>query len=113
MRASGGMQSLHQRIGDLHGELLLDLQPSGKYINNTGHFRKPDHFALWNVGDVRLSNKRQKVMLTQRIKLDVFDKNDLTCIGLVDRIVNDVVQILSIPVGQKLQCTRRSIRSPL
>ena len=53
------------------------------------------------------------MMFAQRIKLDVFDQNDLACSGLENRPVDDLIEILPIALREKLQGARRAIgRAP-
>ena len=49
------MQRFHQRVCHLHGELLLNLQPAGEDVDDARDFGKADHFAVRDVGDVRLA----------------------------------------------------------
>ncbi len=42
-------------------------------------------------------------MLAHRIKLDVFDQNDLARFGVEDRAVNDLLEILPVAVGEKFE----------
>src|SRR5206468_9134881 len=45
-------------------------------------------------------------------KFDVFDQNDLACIGRKHSIVDNLLEILPIALGQKLEGTRRTVGSP-
>src|SRR5712691_6551077 len=65
------------RLGDLGGEALLDLQPPGKEFDETRHFAEADHFAVRDVGYVHLAEERQHVVLTQTKHFDVFDDDHL------------------------------------
>ena len=105
------MQRLHERVSDLRRQLLLNLQPPGEDIHDARNFRKPDHFPVGNVGNVRLADEGQKMMLAHRIKLDVLHENDLARVRSENRLVNDGVEILAITVGQKLVGFRRPDRS--
>ena len=40
------VQRLHERVGDLGGELFLDLQPPREDIDDPRDFREPDDFAV-------------------------------------------------------------------
>src|SRR4029077_17908525 len=56
--------------------------------------------------------ERQEMMFAHRVKLDVFDKNDLAGIGLEDRAVNHIDEALAITIRQKLEGTRCASRCP-
>src|SRR5712691_3997988 len=49
----------------------------------------------------------QEVMFAHRIKLDVFDENDLARVGVEDRIVHDLLDALSITLSEKLKSPGR------
>ena len=49
------MEGLHERVGDLGGELFLDLQAAGEDIDDARDFGETDHFAVGDVGDVGLA----------------------------------------------------------
>ena len=42
-------------------------------------------------------------MFAHRVKLDVFDQNDLARVRIENRVVDDVVQTLPVAVGQELE----------
>ena len=54
----------HYCIGDLLGHLFLYLQAAGEHIGNTRNLGKSDDLALGQLGDMRLADKRQQVVLT-------------------------------------------------
>jgi len=62
---------------------------------------------------MRAADKGQQMVFTQRIKLDVFDQDDLTRTGLENGPVDDLIEILSITLCEKLQGARRPIRGSL
>ena len=76
-RYSGGLEAAHERLGDLGSKVFLDLEAARENIDNARHLGKADHLAVRKVGDVRSPNEGKKMMLTQRIELDIFDQNDL------------------------------------
>ena len=93
------LQARHQRLGDLSGEILLDLQSPRVNIDNARDFGEADDFSIRNVSDVRAPDKGQKMVLAQRIELDVFDQDDLARFGIEDRIVDNVIEILPIALS--------------
>ena len=103
------LQYFHQRIGDLHSQLLLDLQPPGEDIDNARDLGQADYPAFRDIGDVRLSDEGKKVVLTHRVELDVFHENDFARVGIVDRAVNNFVEILPVSIGQELEGARGPI----
>jgi hypothetical protein len=50
------------------------------------------------------------MMLTERIKLNALNENDLARVGFENGIVDDFVEILPVTLRQKFQCARRAIR---
>jgi hypothetical protein len=60
---------------------------------------------------MRPSDEWKKMMLTEGIKLNVLDENDLARIRLKNGIVDDFVEVLSVPLREKFQGARRAIRS--
>src|SRR3954464_8004865 len=92
------MESLHERVGNLRGELFLNLQPAREDVDDARHFRKADHFAVGNISDVCFANEWQQMMLAHRVKLDVFYQNDLARVRSENCLVNDGIEILAITV---------------
>ena len=90
---AGRMQRFHQGIGNLNGQLLLDLQTTRENIHNPRDLGKADDFAIRDVGDVRPADERQQMMLAHRIELDVLDQNDLARIGIEDGAINNLIEI--------------------
>ena len=103
-----GCRAVIKRVGDLRGELLLDLQAAREDIDDARDFREPDHFPVRDVSDMRFADKRQQMMFAHRVKLDVFDEHDLARIRMEDRLVDDLIQILPVAIGQKLKGPRRA-----
>ena len=101
-------QTFHQCVGNLNRELFLNLQPARENIDNARDLGKSDYFPVRNVGDVGASDERKQVMLAHGIELDVFDQHNLARFRTEDCAVDDLVQVLAISVGKKLECARRS-----
>src|SRR2546428_176196 len=53
-----------ERLGDLDGEPLLDLQPAGEDVHQARDLREADHLVLRDVSDVGFAKKWEKMMLT-------------------------------------------------
>jgi hypothetical protein len=101
-----GLQAIHERLGDLGCKILLNLQTPREYIDNARHLGKTNHLPVWKVSHMRATDEGKQMMLTQRIKLNVFDQDDLTCTGFENGPVDDLVEILSITLCEKLQRAR-------
>lgn len=65
-------------VGDLGGEPFLNLGPFGVAIDEAGELGKASDVAvaLWEIGDVRLSEEGDEVVLADREKGDVADDDD-------------------------------------
>src|ERR1700730_2301641 len=59
---------------------------------------------------MRATDEWKQMMLTEGIKLDVLDQNDLARVRLENGIVNDLAQVLPITLCEKFQRARRPIR---
>ena len=108
-----GVQAIHERLGDLGSKILLDLQTPREYIDNARDLGEANHFPIWKVCDVRATNEGKQMVLTQGIKLNVFDQNDLTRTGLENGSVDDLLEILPIALCEELQRARCPIRGAL
>jgi hypothetical protein len=107
------LQAIHERLGDLGCKILLDLQAPREYIDNARHLGKANHFSVWKVSHMRATDEGKQMVLTQRIKLNVFDQDDLTRTGFENGPVDDLIEILPITLCEKLQRARRPIRGSL
>ncbi len=90
--------------------LFLDLQSTREHIHNPRDFGKANDFSVGNISDVRLADKRKQMVLAHRIKLDVFDENDLARFRIEDRIVDHLIEVLPITGSQKFECARCATR---
>src|SRR6266481_4621098 len=62
-----GLETFHERLGNLRGEIFLNLQTPRKNIDNACDFRQTDHFSVRNIRYVRASDERQQMMLAQGV----------------------------------------------
>ena len=60
-----------QRLADLAREPLLHLRPPPKVVTHPVELREPYHPPRGKVGDVRLADDGQEVVLTRRVERDV------------------------------------------
>ena len=109
-RHPAGCSASHERVGDLGGELFLDLQPAREDVDDARDLGEADHFAIGDVGDVRFADEGQQMMFAHRIKLDVFHHHDLARVGIEDRAVDHVLDALPITLGEKLERARGASR---
>ena len=105
-----GLQAIHERLGDLGCKILLDLQTPREDIDNARHFGEANHFPIWKVSNMRATGEGQQMVLAQRIKLNVFDQNNLTGTRFENGPVDDLIEILPITLCEKLQRASRPIR---
>ena len=61
----------HERIGDLRGQLLLQLQTTGKDLDRAGKLGKSRDATVGNVADGCLAVERQHMVFAQRVEGDV------------------------------------------
>src|SRR5712691_9721414 len=94
------LQARHERLGDLSGEIFLNLQTPRINIDNPRHFGEANDFSVWNVSDVRAPDEWQQMVLAQRVKLNVFDQDDFARVGIEDRIVDNVIEVLPIALSE-------------
>src|SRR5690606_17871194 len=80
-REALGLQHLHQRVGDLRGHPLLQLQPAREQVDDARELRQPQHALVRHVADGRLAEERQHVVLAQRVELDALDDHHLGALG--------------------------------
>src|SRR5216683_2394514 len=69
------------RLRNLRGQPLLDLQAARERFDEARYFAQADHFSVGDVGHVDLAKKRQKVVLAQAEHFDVFHDHHLVVGG--------------------------------
>src|SRR4051812_12057801 len=105
------LQFPHQRISDLHREILLDLEAPGKHIDDARHLRQTNDFAVRDISDVSFPDKREQMMFAHGVELDVLHQNDFARFGLEQSIVDEIIEALTITCRQELKRTCRATRS--
>ncbi len=90
---SFGPGEFHHRIGNLGGEVFLNLQAPGKDIDDTRHFGQTNHFAVRDLGHVTLTDKRQHMVFTHGVQLDVLNNDHLAVIAAENSDFHDPVQV--------------------
>jgi len=58
------LQRLHQGIGDLHCQILLDLEPSREHVDDPRGLRQTNDFAVRYLSNVGFANKWNQMVLT-------------------------------------------------
>src|SRR6188474_944209 len=66
------IQCFFNGIFNLYSQSFLDLQTPGKHINHSCNFTETGYPTIWDIRYMSLTNKRQHMMFTHTINLDVF-----------------------------------------
>src|SRR5439155_11696276 len=85
------------------GHALLDLQAARKHVDQPRDLAQSDYLVGRQVRDVGLAEKRQHMMFAEAEKFDVLHHNHLIVIYAERRAVEDVIHILMVAAGEKLQ----------
>lgn len=81
-------------------ETLLDLEATGKHVDDAGDFAETDYRTARNVGYVDCAVERKKVVLAERKDVDVADYYDFGMIFVEFGIAEDLLDRLSVAVCQ-------------
>ena len=74
-----GAERIFNCIGDFTGKPFLQLRAPCHGIDHTRKLGKPGQpAAVWQVGDMNLAEKWQKVMLAHGVKADIADDDEFT-----------------------------------
>src|SRR5271169_5434595 len=73
------------RLRNLRGEALLNLQAAREGVDEARYFAQADHLSIWNIGHMHLAKERQEVMLAQAEHFDVFYDHHLVIADGVQR----------------------------
>ena len=103
-------------VGRVRGQSLLRGRPPGQGLDHPGQMRKPgDLVAAGNIGDMGLAEKRQQMMLADRIKGNIADDDQFVAVlGGVQRdlfagVLTDAGENLFVKLGHPL----RRLEQPL
>jgi hypothetical protein len=72
-------------VGDLPGEVFLNLQAPGEHVHQPRDLRQAQHLAGGNISHMGLADEGQQVMFAQRVQLDVGDDDHLIVVGAKQR----------------------------
>jgi len=95
-------QNLLYDIAYFDGQALLHLKAAGEDIYHARYLAQTYYVTVGNVGDMRLAEKGQDVVLAQRVHLDIFDQHHFAAAFGKHGGSQDGFGILSIALGQKL-----------
>ena len=76
-----------QSFRDLHGESLLDLQPSRKDIHDARNLAEADHFLIRQIAHMDLAEEREQVMFAHAEEVDVLHDDHLVVLDREQRAV--------------------------
>src|SRR5512145_1781256 len=95
-RHARGLQHFHQRMRDFGSHTFLHLQASRKDINDAGDLAQSHDAAVGHVGHVTFAVKRQEVMFTHAVKIDILDDHHLIDVFLEQSVVQDLHHVGAI-----------------
>ena len=95
-----GLEPLHEEVGDLLGQPLLDLEPARVHLDDPRDLRQPDHAPVRDVGDVGVAEERQQVVLAQRVERDVPHDDHLRVVDLEHRAVDQPLRVDVVARGE-------------
>ena len=76
-RHAVGLQRLHQRVGDLAGELLLELRAARVGLDEPRELAQPDDAPVRDVADGGDAVERHEVVLADAVERDVLQDHHL------------------------------------
>ena len=76
-------------LGNLFGQILLNLQPPCVHINDPCDLTEAKDLSRGEIGDVTFSDKGQQVVLAHGIQFDILNNDHLTRIRLEKGVIND------------------------
>ena len=81
-------------VRDLAGHALLNLQAPREHVHQPRNFAEPEHLFARQIGDVRLAEKWQQVMLAQAEEFDVFHDDHFVVVHAERGAIQHRFQIL-------------------
>jgi hypothetical protein len=94
-------QHVVERPGDLLGEPLLHLQAAREHVDHAGELREADDAPVRDVGDVRLPEERQQVVLAERVQLDLAHHHHLLAVDLEQRVADDAARVEAVAAREE------------
>src|SRR5258705_5493449 len=72
---------------------FLDLETPCKHIHKPRNLAESDHALAREVRDVTLAEKRQQVMLAQRVEVDVLDDHHFVIIDSEESVIENLINV--------------------
>src|SRR6185295_15079496 len=91
---------VHDARRDLGRETLLHLQAAGEHLEEPRELAQPEDAVARDVGDVRLPEERQQVMLAEREEVEILQHDHLGVLFGEERRVQDLVRVLAVALGE-------------
>ena len=91
------LEHLVDRIGDLRGELLLDLQAPGIDLDHARELADADHAAARNIGHAGVADDRRHVVLAMALEANIAQHHHLViALDLLEGFLQDGGRVLGI-----------------
>jgi len=74
------LECILNAIAYLGSKPLLNLQSTGISIHHACKFAESGDLAIWDIGDMRLTEKWQQMVFAQAVQFDIFYQNHLPVI---------------------------------
>src|SRR6476660_10000669 len=97
------LESLLDAVADIDRESFLYLQAPCKRVDHPRNLGQPYDMAVWYVGHVSFPEKRQHVMLAQRINFDVAHDDHLLVFLAKHGRAQDFGRVQTVTVREELQ----------
>jgi len=104
------IDGFHQRGRHLGGQALLHLEAPGENLEQPRQLAEPQDLLAGNVGDVRLAEKRQHVVLAEGEEIEVLEHDHLGVLFGEERPVDHLARVLLMPLGEEAERTRHAHR---
>ena len=92
-----GIQHLLDRVGDLRGQALLDLQPLGEDLDHPRELRDADHPLVGDIADPGAPDDRRDVMLAMALEGDAAQHDHLViAVDLGEGLAQHLLRILVV-----------------
>lgn len=95
-----GLEDLHDSIGHLLGQALLDLQSAREQVGNARQLANSNHGVAGDVADMHLAREGHQVVLAHAKDLNVLDDHHFVMALLEDGPVDDVAHVLLVALGE-------------
>src|SRR5262245_10293592 len=90
-----------QGFSDLHGQPLLNLQPSRKHVHDARNLAESHHLLIGQIAHMNSAVERQQVMLAHAEEIDVFHNDHLVVLDREERAVQEMIDVAMITLGHE------------